>query len=153
MDEDLIRDLATRFREALESFERQTLPIQFREFPRGSCGDTSLLLGTYLQEQGQGEFTYICGLRGEGHLRRSHAWIERDGLTVDITADQFEDAGAAVIVARQSAFHLSFERSDAYIANYRQGGNDATSAELEGVYRRILEHLGRRHEPACRRRQ
>ncbi|WP_281407158.1 MULTISPECIES: hypothetical protein [unclassified Mesorhizobium] len=36
MDEDLIRDLATRFREALESLERQTLPTQFGEFARGN---------------------------------------------------------------------------------------------------------------------
>lgn len=139
MDEALIRELATNFRRALEGIDRQTLPIQFRDFPRGSCGDTSLLLGTYLQERGLGEFTYIVGWRGEWPQRVSHGWIERGGLIVDVTADQFGD-GQAVIVTSHSDFHLSFESAPSHVANFRHSSYLAAT-ELAGLYHQIEARL------------
>jgi hypothetical protein len=38
-------------------------------------------------DNGQEGFVYVCGMR-DG---RSHAWLEREGLIVDITGDQFPD--------------------------------------------------------------
>ena len=52
MNLDLLRERATNFRDAIERCERSSLPITFENFPCGSCGDVTLLLGTFLSEQG-----------------------------------------------------------------------------------------------------
>ena len=52
---------AAQFRTALEECERRLLPITFEDFPRGSCGDATLLLAKFLQDSGLGMFDYICG--------------------------------------------------------------------------------------------
>jgi hypothetical protein len=100
-----IRDLAKRLRAAIEACDLSTLPITFHEFPRGSCGDASLILAKHLKDNGQKGFAYVCGMR-DGH---SHAWLERDGLIVDITGDQFADNEDPVCVSRRSAWHAQFE--------------------------------------------
>lgn len=39
----------------------------------------------------------------------SHAWLTLDGLTIDITADQFAEINDPVIVAHGSAWHAAWE--------------------------------------------
>jgi hypothetical protein len=99
-----IRRLATEFREAIERCPRHRLPITFTEFPRGACGDAVLLLAKYLERNGHAGFAYVLGMRSGG----SHAWLSRDALIVDITADQFEDQSQSVIVDTCSIWHASF---------------------------------------------
>lgn len=43
--------------------------------------------GRLLEHRGIGEFFYVCGMKDGA----SHAWLEVDGLIVDITGDQFPD--------------------------------------------------------------
>ena len=69
-----------------------------KNFPHGSCGDTSILLGQYFFDQSLGLWEYASGER-EPDLH-SHAWLERDGLIVDITADQVSPAVAKVRIVR-----------------------------------------------------
>ena len=69
--------IATRFRRAIEETGRGNLPAQFRDFPAGTCGDTSLLLGFYLKQQGARAWDYVSGMRGEFSRRHSHAWIQQ----------------------------------------------------------------------------
>ena len=45
-------DIAIKFRSAILSIEKDRRPIGLQEFPNGSCGDASRLLGTYLEEKG-----------------------------------------------------------------------------------------------------
>lgn len=92
------------FRDALENCKSKLTHISFENFPRGSCGDTSVLLGTYLSEKGLGDFNYISGGKKIGKWS-SHAWLEQNGLIIDITADQFEDQDLKVIVVRNSNWH------------------------------------------------
>jgi hypothetical protein len=73
-------------------------------FPRGACGDSALMLGQYLFESGLGKWQYRSGMR-DGY---THAWIDQDGLIVDITADQFDEISEPVIVARRSAWYQTF---------------------------------------------
>jgi hypothetical protein len=101
MDE--IRQAAARFRKAI-IVSGGGDHIVFRDFPRGSCGDTSILLGEYLSELGYGEWSYVPGVRG----RSTHAWIEQRGVIVDITADQFEDMDEPVIVTTSRDWHGQF---------------------------------------------
>lgn len=131
-----IRDLAERFRAAIEACDLKRLPIAFHEFPRGSCGDATLLLAKYLKDNGQVGFVYVCGIR-DGH---SHAWLEREGLIVDITGDQFPDNNDPVCVSRRSAWHAGFE-----IDLERQSDidlyDDFTLYNMGTVYKRISLHL------------
>jgi len=55
--------VASRFRAAIERCDRKGLTICLQNFPFGSCGDATPLLGTYFIEQGLGTFTYTVGLR------------------------------------------------------------------------------------------
>lgn len=109
-DTTLIERLAYDLRAVLESLA-PSLPIGLAEFPRGACGDTSLLLGTLLVDHGVAGFEYICGDRGshDDGTWTSHAWLHRDGLVIDITADQFDDGPGPVIVSSDSAWHRGFD--------------------------------------------
>jgi hypothetical protein len=116
LDLDRLRELAGAFRDAIERADRNRLPIEFRDFPSGSCGEATLLLGIFLTDQGMGTFRYVCGWRDD----HSHVWLEADGLIVDITADQFPEISERVIVTRCSRWHSAFERDgDPHEADYR----------------------------------
>src|SRR6187399_769363 len=95
---ELLREQATRFRAAIERCAREALPTTFDNFPRGSCGDVTPLLGTFLADQGLGAFTYMLGERVGGVRYQSHAWLEVEGAIVDITADQFGELMEPVMV-------------------------------------------------------
>src|SRR5437879_3708846 len=80
-----IRRLATEMRVALDAIAGTLSSSQIKEFPRGACGDASILLGKYLEDNGCGIFEY-CNCDYEGDR---HGWLRRGALVVDITADQF----------------------------------------------------------------
>lgn len=120
-----------------------------RDFPRGSCGDSSILLGEYLHQKGWGIWDYVGGER-ESDLH-SHAWLEKDGLIIDITADQFDGMDEAVIVSRDSSWHRQFiyrepahpALIEVYDKNTRTNLNRAFSrimATLEQSQRIIDQH-------------
>lgn len=78
----------------------------FPPFPHGWCGCVSRVLGAWLTNSFPGnEFFYICG-----NQSGSHAWIEYNGIILDITADQFDDSNDAIIVklSKESKFHQLF---------------------------------------------
>lgn len=130
-----IRDLARRFRRAIEQCDRKYLPIAFAEFPVGSCGDASLLLAKFLQQNGYAGFSYISRMRND----RSHAWLQKNDLVVDITADQFDDQSMPVIVEMASAWHETFRRNgtrDDHHADF-EAYDSHTAATLGNAYRAI----------------
>ena len=102
--EQQIRKHAERFRRCLEELHPK-LGIVFKSFPHGSCGDASNHLGEWLAEQGVSGLEYVCGELQE----RSHAWLEHDGLIIDITVDQFENSPGKVYVSEDRSFHRQFE--------------------------------------------
>lgn len=110
---------ARRFRQAIEKSDRTRLSIDFAEFPLGSCGTASLLLGTYLQRLGFGGFDYVLGRRGRGCDIISHAWLKDRRFLVDITADQFKESRQEVIVATQSTWHETFIQEVEHEAHLR----------------------------------
>jgi hypothetical protein len=136
-----LASLATSFRAAIEKCGPNELTPDFGEFPRGSCGDTSLLLGTYLKEQGAGAFTYVNGGRGVSPDRCYHGWLEAEGVIVDITADQFPEMNEQpVIVATHSAWHEKFGDRYRTEADYRTY-DEQTTSRLRNAYRLILGKL------------
>jgi hypothetical protein len=93
-------------RAAIERCFGRFRAISLKEFPRGSCGDVSDILGMFLRETLEVECEYVSGW-ADG---QSHAWLEIGEITIDITADQFA-ANEAVIVSCESVFHRKFDVS------------------------------------------
>jgi hypothetical protein len=63
-----IRDLAKRLRAAIEACDLTTLPITFHEFPRGSCGDASLILAKHLKDNVNGSWKRTPPVRFQAFL-------------------------------------------------------------------------------------
>lgn len=87
--------LVYKFRTAIEAAYDNNLfanDILFSRFPRGCCGDASILLGHYLMKNGI-ETDYVCGTYyGEDSFdRQSHAWLQINEIVIDVTGDQFKN--------------------------------------------------------------
>lgn len=141
-DPEEIYRLAFRLRSAIESTPTDCLPITFSSFPRGACGDTSLILGAYLADNGFHDFVYVIGERGsqDAGTWSAHAWLEADGLVADITADQFQDAPSKVIVAAPSRWHQCFLVEGRQSADFRSWSGFGTF-HLHTLYSRLKERL------------
>ncbi len=113
---DNLTKLASRFRLLIENADRSKLPISFENFPAGSCGDAAILLAQYLIDAGCDTPTYVSAELVRHPNLLSHAWIELDGIVLDITADGFEADAAPVIVTENSAWHDRFDRFDEHPA-------------------------------------
>ncbi|MER5555722.1 hypothetical protein ABT001_29305 [Streptomyces sp. NPDC002793] len=131
---------AMRFRRAIED-AKQAGDLDaphpgFRDFPQGSCGAATVMLCTYLAERGLDGWLYACGKRENPH--ETHAWAEREGLVVDITADQFPAHGTVYVGPRTPWF-------DTWEPSYGPPKVDRVAPDddyLEGpAYRAILRHL------------
>lgn len=133
--------LATAFRDAIERADRSCLGITLANFPRGSCGDASLLLGHFLKEHGFTEVTYVLGERGHaGADWTSHAWLRVEGYIVDITADQFSEVDQRVIVAQRSPWYETFKIEDERHGDFT-AYDTSTAANLAHIYAVIAEQL------------
>ena len=132
-----LRRLAGQFRTAIERCPRARQHPDFENFPRGSCGDASLLLAKYLRENGHKGFVYVGGYRDGWHH-----WLQRDNLVVDITADQFATKHKPVIVEFNSQWHLTFDRDplEEHVTDF-EDYDDKTAALLTNVYRAIIAQL------------
>lgn len=72
----------------------------------------------------------------------SHAWLRREDLIVDITADQFPDQHQPVIVERRSRWHASFrvDRRDEHCSDFEQY-DELTAATLASAYLEITKYI------------
>jgi hypothetical protein len=102
-----LEEIIIKFRKALEKPHVKESYIGFRHFPRGSCSDSSDLLGHYLTDNGLGRFDLVSGENANG---QTHAWLENNEYIIDITADQFENKSEKVIIREASLGdnHLGF---------------------------------------------
>jgi hypothetical protein len=134
-------------RAAIDAFPKAELPESMSAFPAGCCHAASILLGTYLADCGEQGFLIICGDRGsrEEGTWTSHAWLARGDLIIDITADQFLDAPARVIVESNSQWHRSFEWTGSEPSDLRARGDNAPGLlPLRPFYARLKDSLTRR---------
>lgn len=101
--------LAAQFNAAVLEVPAAVRPISLRRHPeKGSCMDASILFATLLVRLGFPNPRLISG-EYLGALP-SHAWLRFGTLDVDITAGQFADAPAPIVIAEVSAWHRrSFE--------------------------------------------
>jgi hypothetical protein len=107
VDLNKIRLAAKRFRSAWERTDLSGFVKNLANFPKNCCHYAEALLGLYLLDEGLGIFD-----KGEGEhplTGEYHTWLERDGLVIDITADQFPGVVHKVIVSSSSAWHASLK--------------------------------------------
>ncbi len=100
MDE-AIYAAASEFRAALDAIDRVCWErVHIRNFPRGACGHCAELLARHLNDHFGIIPDYVsCNLdSGDGAFERGHAWLEWNGLLIDISGDQF--GWSPVIVTR-----------------------------------------------------
>lgn len=143
-----ILKMATRFRQAIESVPPEARPISIQRFPWGACGDTALLFGAFLVDQSVPGFKYVCGERGAktNNTWTSHAWLQRGDLAVDLTADQFSDAPAGVIVSAPSPWHMQFRTAPGKESDFRNWSGYGAEL-LHPMYRMVLNALSSTSEP------
>jgi hypothetical protein len=113
--------IATAFRSRLDQVSKDLLPVQFRYFPAGACESTCILLARFLETNGHAGFRVISApyiTNDQPEVWYSHVWLCRDGLLVDITADQFNMGLPSVIVERNSAWHAKHETVEVSTAGF-----------------------------------
>ena len=81
---------AQRFRRALEDTVLDS-PL-LTDFPKSSCTHASRFLSQYLFDNGLGDWCLVGGVSGASVFCGSHSWLVQGDTTLDITADQFDEA-------------------------------------------------------------
>ncbi len=131
-----IRALAVSFRRACELADKGPLKPLLDAFPRGACGDASLLLAHHFELHGHYGFDYMLGRVNGG----SHAWLQRDDLVVDITADQFGSHLPPVIVSTSSPWHTHLNAKKEHAATL-EGYDPHWRGVLLRMYRHVVNWL------------
>ena len=114
------------------------------KFPKGSCGDASLLLGKYLIENGF-EPKYKNGKNGkyEGNDVKSHAWLELNDIIIDITARQFDQNNNlenCYYIGKINDFYKSFKNPEENYIDFSR--YDRTTCDnLNNAYNVVKEYI------------
>lgn len=106
MIDDELREAAATLKAALDSIDSVHWErVYITRYPRGACGHCAELLAFYLNQRFGIVPDYVCAeFYGEDGTREtSHAWLEWQGLILDISGDQF--GWSPVIVTRDSPLH------------------------------------------------
>ena len=136
-----IEQFVHRFRCAVVAIPHAELPpsiykSSITSFPRSGVADLTLLLGEFLHRSGYGMAEYVTG-RSQ---KRSHCWLELDGIIIDIAADSIPDAPARVMVTPNRSWHKQFQENIRHSADIR-GYDQRTQKQLLAVYEAIAKHL------------
>ena len=103
-----LRDVATRFRDAIERSIAERAQPHLPYFPDGACRLVSGLLAQHLLQLGWTNIRFRqATLPRPSKIR--HAWLTVDGVAVDLTADPMGQP--PVVVAADSVFHQGLTES------------------------------------------
>lgn len=134
-----LRSNAIAFHDAIKMTDFSFTGLNLQHFPKECCHYGCTHLGAFLFEQG---FKQIQKMKGERPDKERasdcHLWLEVSGVTVDITAYQFEDIEEKVIVTSQSPWHSEKKGTPVPFNN-----NDEP---LDKFFRRISNEMNERHE-------
>ena len=119
---DKYTEAATQFRQMIENTDRSKLPIEFEDFGvpgiglasrhSGGRAEAPILLAQYFIDLGYGFPTYVRAELYDPDLRWAHAWIELDGVLLDIAFDGLFADMPPVIATEDSEWHDMFKRLD-----------------------------------------
>lgn len=146
IEREVLEKIATACRLGLLSLAEKN-SSKFHEFPKGTCGSASEVLGRILKEEFQIEGAYICA---ESHSQldwdESHAWVEVDDFIIDITHDQFEDTGlSGWVFERGLGWHAQFgeivEHRNTFCTpeNWKEYPHDGYHAALKAVLNEVQQ--------------
>jgi len=144
LDKNIIEDV-NAFRKVLESFGKNDFPsmtsfYHCSGFPRGCCGDTANVLGFLYSIKHKMECLYVSATGLGNNNDCSHAWLEVNGVIIDITADQFNEDGyevGAVVIGNESHFHTLFHEVEKRLFD----SQDPQLSQMLAVYQKITEKL------------
>jgi len=126
----------SKFRRAIENCNKSNLPESFHSFPKGSCGDASIILAHYLNKKGFGDFDYVLGVR----MGKLHGWLRQNEIIIDITADQFADNDEKVIITLNPKWHNEFKVEKQHNADLNIY-DESTKSKLLITYNEILKNI------------
>jgi len=66
--------------------------------------------------------------------------LEKNGLIVDITANQFEDIDNPVLITTDRTWHLQFEEEDRHVADYERFDPN-TDNNLRASYELVVKSI------------
>ena len=128
-----VEELAIKFRDLIDDLINSDEVVNIynfkQRFPTGNCLNAAQMLAKYFRDNDVNNVTVISGekIKGNG----SHAWVDVDGLIVDITADQFEEFSyPKVFVGEESELHKLYKTTLAFQQN--PGG------ALVGTYFKVI---------------
>ena len=126
-----LQKISEEVRTLLKKRASNSLPYRpFNEFPRGCCSDSSQILSEIINRKLQLNSIVVSYDKGVSCHSDSHAWVELDGICIDITADQFCTGIKPVYVGEPTELHKK----------YLQGTKESTSQPdwLESVVEDLL---------------
>ncbi len=149
-----IKHLVIQFRNAINAAKHAgefQNDCSFRNFPRGCCGDTCVLLAQYLLEHGI-RTVYVCGTYRDkiSENIQSHAWLLTENkLILDITGDQFlhnpifMNYCESVYIGPMDEFHKLFniDKRDVHENIGIAYLGEICKPRLMKLYRKITEYL------------
>lgn len=105
----MLESIAHKVRLVLNDYAATNPRGIFANFPNGSCRDSAYLLLKYSKEKGLKGICLVSAEAGGSLKRTTHAWLEKDGYIIDITADQFNNRDRkkmpGVFVSRDRSWH------------------------------------------------
>ena len=136
-----LREIAKKVRDAIIAASRVERHISFDDFPLGSCRHASLILGTYLEEHGFGNWELVSGEKrtvGEEY-ESTHAWLMKGSIIIDITASQFEEIDEDVVCCNiDSPWHKQFVDIEYESSNF-WCSDEGAHVPLSPLYRKVCQ--------------
>lgn len=122
-------------------------------FPQGACGWACEMLGPLLAEHGFGTWQIVRG-RAPRHgpiWMGTHCWLEKDGVVVDPTIDQFEGneefqgIDLSIISAAPSSIANIFHEVPGAVREIASVRVESFHRGTEQAYENVRTALSRRH--------
>jgi hypothetical protein len=131
------------FRRGIERYVQNGPHDALKTFPTACCKTSALLLARYLAERGFGRADLMAnGSREQEGATETHAWLRLNGVTIDITADQFGAEYPVVIVGAPAPLHATFLRVTIHSYESYMTFNDAYRLAHDAMYAGIVSTVG-----------
>lgn len=113
MKEDILF-ITQEVRKNIENKTSKYLPSEiFSRFPIGCCSASSFVLAEIINMRLGTNAKVLSYDKGQYGLPDSHAWVEVDGVCIDITIDQFNlGSGTGIHIGEHLSIHKEYMAGD-----------------------------------------
>lgn len=140
-----LSQVALAFRKAIEASNLRRHARVMRRFPTGCCKHSSQLLARYLvTELHLPLVTFVHGERGggdKGDPWQSHVWLRVNDHMVDITADQYPEVDAPILVHAGEGWHSSWDRQRQLTYGEMMSFDRWEGLRFSRMYKRVLRTM------------